>query len=63
MLTKMVWGMSFEEAGKISPEDLIAALDGLPSAKVHCANLTVNTLREAIANWRATDSSDEPDDR
>jgi len=53
VLTKMVWVMSLEEAGKIRPEDLIAALDGLPKAKVHCANLTLNTLRQAIANWRA----------
>ena len=56
MLTKMVWGMSLEEAGKIRPEQLIAALDGLPRAKVHCANLTLNALREAIANWRAEES-------
>lgn len=63
VLTKMLWGMSLEEASKIAPEDLIVPLGGLPKEKVHCANLTVNTLREAIADWRATDSSDEPDDR
>lgn len=53
MLTKMLQGISLEEAGRITPEDLIAALDGLPKAKVHCANLTLNTLREAMANRRA----------
>ncbi len=57
VLTKMVWGMSLEEAGKIRPEDLIAALDGLPKAKVHCANLTLNTLGQAIANWRAEEEA------
>ena len=57
MLTKMLRGMSLEEAGKITPEDLIAALDGLPRAKVHCANLTLNTLREAMANWRAEEKT------
>ena len=51
MLTQMVRGMLLEEAGKVEPEDVIAALDGLPKGKLHCANLTVNTLREAIANW------------
>jgi len=50
MLTTMVQGMSLEEAGKIRPEDLIAALDGLPEESVHCADLAVSTLREAIAN-------------
>ena len=52
VLTKMVRGISLEQAGKIRPEDLIAALDGLPKTKVHCAKLTLNTLRQAIANWR-----------
>ena len=48
---------------KMTPEDLIAALDGLPEESVHCAELAVNTLREAIANGRANDRSEEPDDR
>jgi nitrogen fixation NifU-like protein len=57
MLTKMLRGMSLEAAGRITPEDLIAALDGLPKAKVHCANLTLNTLREAMANRRAEEKA------
>lgn len=51
VLTKMLWGMSLEEASKIAPEDLIAVLGGLPKAKVHCANLAVRTLQQAIASW------------
>ena len=50
MLTTMVQGMSLEEAGRIRPEDLVAALDGLPEESLHCADLAVSTLREAIAN-------------
>ncbi len=57
MLTKMVRGMSLEEADKIVPENLTAALDGLPEAKVHCAKLTLNTLREAVANRRAEEKT------
>jgi nitrogen fixation NifU-like protein len=53
VLTAMVQGMSLEEADKIRPADLIAALGGLPEAKTHCASLTVNALREAIADWHA----------
>ena len=53
MLTKMLRGMSLKDAGEITPEDLIAALDGLPKAKVHWANLTLNTLRQALDNGRA----------
>jgi len=51
MLTAMVQGMSLEEAGEIKPQDLLAALDGLPEESVHCTELAVSTLREAIANW------------
>lgn len=58
MLTKTVPGLSLEEAYKIKPEDVIAALDGLPEAKIHCAHLTVNTLRQAIDNWRVGGSKD-----
>ncbi len=50
MLTKLIQGVSLEEAGRIRPQDLIVALDGLPDESVHCAELAVNTLREAIAN-------------
>jgi len=57
VLTKTVRGLSLGEAGKIRPEDVIAALDGLPEAKVHCAHLTVNTLRQAIANRRAEEKA------
>jgi len=57
MLTKIVRGMSLEEADKIVPEDLTAALDGLPEAKIHCAKLTLNTLREAIANRRTEEKA------
>ena len=50
VLTKTVRGLSLGEASKIRPEDVIAALDGLPEAKVHCAHLAVNTLWQAIDN-------------
>jgi nitrogen fixation NifU-like protein len=49
-LTTMVCGMLLEEAGGIRPEDLLEALDGLPEESVHCAELAVSALREAIAD-------------
>jgi nitrogen fixation NifU-like protein len=60
MLTRLVQGMSLEEAGEIKPEDLITALDGLPEESLHCAELTVSTLREAIANWHVEDRGGKP---
>jgi nitrogen fixation NifU-like protein len=49
MLTTMVQGMALDEADRINPQDLLAALDGLPEDSTHCATLAVNTLRQAIA--------------
>ncbi len=53
MVAKMAQGRTVEEAREIEPEDLIAALDGLPEENVHCSELAVKTLREAIANRAA----------
>jgi nitrogen fixation NifU-like protein len=50
MLTTVARGLLLDEALKISADDLIAALDGLPDENAHCATLAVSTLREAIAH-------------
>ena len=52
MLTRMVTGKSLEDADEILPEDLLEALDGLPEENVHCAELAVVTLHNALFNWR-----------
>ena len=51
MLTRLVRGKSLEEAGEITPENLIAALDGLPEESLHCAELAVSTLRHALERY------------
>lgn len=48
MLTATVEGLTLGEAGQVTPEDLVAALDGLPQESAHCAELAVSTLREAM---------------
>jgi nitrogen fixation NifU-like protein len=53
MLTQMVTRVSLEEATEVRPQDLLRALDGLPEESVHCAELAVSTLQNAIFNWRA----------
>jgi nitrogen fixation NifU-like protein len=47
-LTTMIREMSLDQARQIEQADLVAALDGLPEESLHCAELAVNTLREAI---------------
>jgi len=54
MLTTMARGMSLEEAGEITPENLIAVLEGLPEGNLHCAELAVSTLQEAIDNMHTS---------
>jgi len=53
VLTTLVPGLAVEEAIRISAGDLIEALGGLPDTHAHCAELMVNALRQAIANWHA----------
>jgi nitrogen fixation NifU-like protein len=48
MITHMVQAKTLAEAQRITPQDLIAALDGLPEDHEHCAELAVNTLHKAI---------------
>lgn len=52
MLTTLAQGRSLADAAAITPDELIAALDGLPFKSHHCAELSVETLREAIAARR-----------
>ena len=52
MLANMVRGLALDEANRITPEDLLNALDGLPEDSTHCAALAVSTLHKAIAQRR-----------
>jgi len=45
-LTLLIRGKSIKEAWKITKDDLLKFLDGLPES--HCADLAVNSLRKAL---------------
>jgi nitrogen fixation NifU-like protein len=51
MTTVLAKGKTLEEAMKISEQDIIEALDGLPKIKYHCSNLGVTALRSAIKDY------------
>ncbi|OHD24297.1 MAG: hypothetical protein A2086_15915 [Spirochaetes bacterium GWD1_27_9] len=54
MLSDMVTrdgGMSIDDAYKITPDDIIKELGGLPSNKIHCSVLGDKALREAINDY------------
>jgi nitrogen fixation NifU-like protein len=48
MMTEMAKGKTIGEAIKISQQDILKALGGLPEDSEHCALLASNTLRAAI---------------
>ena len=58
MLTTLVQGMALNAANRIDPADLILALDGLPEESAHCAELAVNTLRQAVDNGQRKRETD-----
>ena len=59
MLTKMVQGKSLDEVDALRPKDVFDALDGLPDDHAHCAELAINTLQNALFNWRMSRDQEE----
>jgi nitrogen fixation NifU-like protein/NifU-like protein len=51
ILSEMVIGMKISEAKKITPNDIVKALGGLPSRKIHCSVLGDQALRAAIEDY------------
>ncbi|MBM3228458.1 iron-sulfur cluster assembly scaffold protein [Candidatus Pacearchaeota archaeon] len=56
VLTELVKGKTISEAKKVSNSDIIKVLKGLPSIKLHCADLSLGALKEAIKNWERKNS-------
>lgn len=51
MVTELAKGKILSEAQKISQQDVLDALGGLPEEGEHCALLAANTLKEAIGDY------------
>jgi len=58
IVTELVKGRSIAEARKITQDDVLNALGGLPEESLHCALLAANTLKEAVRDYLA--SKNEP---
>jgi len=50
-LTEMVRGKALKEAEKITEQDVIKDLEGLPGPKLHCARLAIDALRKSIESY------------
>lgn len=51
MITELAKGRSVGEARRISQQDVLDALGGLPVESEHCALLAADTLKEAIKDY------------
>jgi nitrogen fixation NifU-like protein len=51
VMTELVKGKTVEQAKKISEEDLLKELEGLPKQKLDCPKLAIKTLQKAIAEY------------
>ncbi len=51
VLTEMAKGKALREAIAITEEDVVKALSGLPESKVHCSNIGVAALRQAVVDY------------
>ncbi len=51
-LTEMIIGKTLHESESIDEKDILAHLGAMPEEKVHCARLTVLTLKKAIEQYK-----------
>jgi len=51
ILTEMVKGKTIDDALKVTKDQVIRELGGLPPIKVHCSVLSVDALKEAIYDY------------
>ena len=51
MATELAKGRSIPKVLRISQQDVLKALGGLPEESAHCALLAANTLKEAIKDY------------
>ena len=53
MTTELVKGLSLEQAMAVTKDEVAKSLDGLPPEKMHCSNLAVDALRDAIKKYQS----------
>ncbi len=62
MVTELAKGRTIDQALEISRDDVAQELDGLPSVKLHCSNLSAYGLKAAIEDYEKRLSGEVPED-
>jgi nitrogen fixation protein NifU and related proteins len=50
-MSELAKGRNLDQALELDPQEVVAALGGLPEDHMHCARLALNTLGEAISDY------------
>jgi nitrogen fixation NifU-like protein len=50
--TVLVIGRRIDEVERVTNQDVVEALGGLPESKLHCSVLAEQAIREALRRWR-----------
>jgi nitrogen fixation NifU-like protein len=51
VVCELAKGKTLEEAKKLTKDDIVKKLGGMPPVKVHCSVLGINALKKAIENY------------
>jgi len=62
MTTELARGKTLDEGLKLTPEEVAAALGGLPPHKMDCSNLAAKALHKAIKNYLENSQAKSVDD-
>jgi nitrogen fixation NifU-like protein len=52
--TELVSGKTVAEASRVTGQEILDALGGLPPGRTHCADLAVSALKDALSHYAAT---------